>query len=70
MAKVKQKVSGKLRCVKFAHAYWRISSCMKLMSLMGYELPAAVQIALKNNAANVLRQYVEETPEAAIASTN
>jgi len=71
MAKAKRKVSGKLRCGKFAHAYWRISSCLQSMSFMGcYRLLAAIQIALKNNAANVLRQYAEETAEPTISLTD
>jgi len=70
MAKVKQKVSGTFRSVKYAHAYCRISSYLQSMSFMGYDPMAAIQIALKNNAANVLRQYVEETAEPTIASTD
>ena len=55
MSKVKQKVSGTFRSVKFAEAYCRVSSYQQTMSSLGYSPLTAIQIALKGEAANILR---------------
>ena len=55
MSKVKQKISGTFRSVKFAAAYCRISSYLQSMSMLGYSPLTAIQLALKNEAANILR---------------
>ncbi len=55
MSKVKQKISGTFRSVTFAHAYCRISSYLQTMESLGYNPLTAIQLALKNEAANILR---------------
>jgi len=46
MAKVKQKVSGCFRTIKYAQAYCRISSYLQTMANKGYNPLIAIQIAL------------------------
>jgi len=46
MSKVKQKVSGCFRTVKYARAYCRISSYLQTMANKGYNPPIAIQMAL------------------------
>ncbi len=54
MAKVKQKVSGCFRTTTSAQAYCRISSYLQTMAAKGYSPMAAIEIALKGNAAAML----------------
>ena len=54
MSKVKQKVSGCFRSVQFAEAYCRISSYLQTMNNLGYNPMTAIQIALNNQAADIL----------------
>ncbi len=49
MAKVKQKVSGCFRTLKYAEAYCRISSYLQTMSNKGYNPLIAIQMALADN---------------------
>ncbi|MDQ7048974.1 MAG: transposase [Enterobacterales bacterium] len=46
MAKVKQKVSGCFRTVRYAQAYCRISSYLQTMANKGYNPLIAIQMAL------------------------
>ena len=55
MSKVKQKVSGTFRSAKYAAAYCRISSYLQSMNLLDYSPLTAIQLALKGEAANILR---------------
>ena len=55
MAKVKQKKSGTFGSVKYADAYCRISSDLQSMSLLDYSPLTAIHLALKNEAATILR---------------
>jgi len=56
MAKVKQKVSGCLRTPRYADAYCRISSYLQSMTLKGYNPLAAIEIALKGDAATMVEK--------------
>jgi len=53
MAKVKQKVSGCFRTLKYAQAYCRISSYLQTMASKGYNPLIAIQIALAGQINNV-----------------
>ena len=53
MAKVKQKVSGCFRTLKYAQAYCRISSYLQTMANKGYNPLIAIQIALAGKIENV-----------------
>ena len=46
MSKVKQKVSGCFRTLKYAHAYCRLSSYLQTMANKGYNPLIAMQMAL------------------------
>ncbi len=52
MAKVKQKVSGCFRTLKYAEAYCRISSYLQTMTNKGYNPLIAIQMALAGNVNN------------------
>ena len=54
MSKVKQKVSGCFRTLRFAEAYCRISSYLQTMAYQGYSPLVAIQIALSGRAAEFL----------------
>ena len=54
MSKVKQKVSGCFRTLRFAEAYCRISSYLQTMAYQGYGPLVAIQIALSGRAAEFL----------------
>ena len=54
MSKVKQKVSGCFRTLRFAEAYCRISSYLQTMAYQGYNPLVAIQIALSGRAAEFL----------------
>ena len=54
MSKVKQKVSGCFRTLRFAQAYCRISSYLQTMAYQGYSPLVAIQIALSGRAAEFL----------------
>ena len=56
MAKVKQKVSGCFRTPRYADAYCRISSYLQSMTLTGYNPLAAIEIALKGDAATMVEK--------------
>lgn len=56
MAKVKQKVSGCFRTLKYAEAYCRISSYLQTMANKGYNPLIAIQIALAGKINNVGRE--------------
>ena len=58
MAKVKQKVSGCFRTTTSAQAYCRISSYLQTMAAKGYSPMAAIEIALKGNAAAMLNHAI------------
>ena len=58
MAKVKQKVSGCFRTTASAQWYCRISSYLQTMAAMGYSPMAAIEIALKGNAADMLNDAI------------
>jgi transposase len=53
MAKVKQKVSGCFRTLKYAQAYCRISSYLQTMASKGYNPLIAIQMALAGQVKNV-----------------
>ena len=53
MAKVKQKVSGCFRTLKYAQAYCRISSYLQTMANKGYNPLIAIQMALAGKVKNV-----------------
>jgi len=53
MAKVKQKISGCFRALKYAEAYCRISSYLQMMSNKGYNPLIAIQMALADNIKDV-----------------
>ena len=56
MAKVKQKVSGCFRTLKYAQAYCRISSYLQTMANKGYNPLIAIQIALAGKIEDVGRE--------------
>ncbi len=56
MAKVKQKVSGCFRTTAYADTYCRISSYLQSMTLKGYNPLAAIEIALKGDAATMVEK--------------
>ena len=49
MAKVKQKISGCFRSLKYAKAYCRISSYLQTMASKGVNPLLAIQMALKGD---------------------
>ena len=53
MAKVKQKVSGCFRTIKYAEAYCRISSYLQTMANKGINPLIAIQMALAGEINNV-----------------
>jgi transposase len=53
MAKVKQKVSGCFRTIKYAQAYCRISSYLQTMASKGYNPLIAIQMALAGEIKDV-----------------
>ncbi len=53
MAKVKQKVSGCFRTVKYAEAYCRISSYLQTMANKGYNPLIAIQMALAGKITDI-----------------
>ena len=55
MAKVKQKVSGCFRTHHFAQASCRISSDLSSMAAISYNPLVAIQIVLKGNAADMVK---------------
>lgn len=53
MAKVKQKVSGCFRTVRFAETYCHISSYLQTMNNQGYNPLIAIQMALAGNGSGL-----------------
>jgi len=53
MTKVKQKVSGCFRALKYAEAYCRISSYLQTMESKGYNSLIAIQMALAGKVNDV-----------------
>ena len=54
MSKVKQKISGCFRSLRYAAAYCRITSYLKSMTYQGYNPLTAIQIALQGKAAEMI----------------
>lgn len=56
MAKVKMRVSGCFRAQAYGEAYARISSYLQSMAALGYDLYVAIQIALVDQAADMVTE--------------
>jgi len=54
MSKVKQKISGCFRTHRYAVAWCRVSSYLLSAHYQGYNPLAAIVIALKGNAAQII----------------
>ncbi len=56
MSKVKQKMSGTFRSVKMAQACCRVTGCLQMMSLPGYNPLTAIELVLKGDAVRILEE--------------
>ena len=61
MAKVRMKVSGRLRTRLHAEAWCRISSCPSSLAAPGYNPIVAIQIALAGKATDMIKIHHAQT---------